>query len=293
MSAPGDVRGAVLAPDALISLRPLALTLGAPGVLAAEPGGFVTRRKGAGMEPTDIREYVAGDDLRHLASGATARTGRLHIRQFSEERDRVTLLVADFRPNMLWGLKRAFRSVAAAEVLALIGWHVAESGGRVALMAITAEGTVVSPPRPRVRGMLDVIRGMVEAHRTAVAQLENGQAGDGPDFDRALVRAERLVSPGSEICIASGFDAPVTDLDDSLDALARRYELALYLVTAKLPGGVYPVRLQDGRRMRLRVSGEREASLSTISSVAGRDARVIDANETPAINAQALVGVAP
>ena len=116
--------GVALRSDDLIALRQVAIMSDAAPVLAALPGGFPTRRKGHGLEVADMREYVAGDDLRHLASSATARTGRLHIRQFSEERDRITLLVADFRPNMLWGLKRAFRSVAAAEVLALIGWHV-------------------------------------------------------------------------------------------------------------------------------------------------------------------------
>ena len=42
-----------------------------------------------------------------------------------------TMLVADFRPSMLRGLIRAFRSVAAAEALVLVGWRVAEAGGQV------------------------------------------------------------------------------------------------------------------------------------------------------------------
>ena len=36
-------------------------------------------------------------------------------RTFHAERDRTVILIADFRPSMLWGTRRTLRSVAAAE----------------------------------------------------------------------------------------------------------------------------------------------------------------------------------
>lgn len=283
MSGSASSAGVALAADALIALRPLALAAGAPRTLAAHPGGFATRRKGPGLEIADIREYLPGDDARHLDRNATARTGRLHVRQFSEERDRVTLLVADFRPAMFWGVRRAFRSVAAAEMLALIGWHVVETGGRVAVLAITAAGVSVVPPRPRVRGMLAAIRGLTDAHSGALAALEAGaQLEEGPGLDRALIRAERLVPAGSELCIASGFDAPGEGLHDTFDQLSRRRTLSLYLVTAgtrALPRGTYPVRMEDGRRARLRVSGHAGSGTPSQTRIAGRPVQIIDAGD--------------
>ncbi|PIL21498.1 hypothetical protein P775_03965, partial [Puniceibacterium antarcticum] len=156
-----DVPGIALRAEALIAMR--AGTGAQEGPLSALPGGFVTKRRGHGQEVADVRAYVAGDDIRHLDRGATARTGALHVRQFQEERDRVTLLVADFRPCMLWGTRRAFRSVAAAEALAMIGWRGVAEGGRVGLFALGAGDPVVVPVRGRVRGMLGVIGGMVRA----------------------------------------------------------------------------------------------------------------------------------
>lgn len=275
--------GATLGPAALIALRNVALHARGTPALAALPGGFATRRKGAGLELADVREYAPGDDIRYLDRGVTARTGKPHIRQFQEERDRVALLVADFRPSMFWGLTRVFRSVAAAEVLALIGWHVVESGGRTALLAFTEGGPVVVPPRPRVRGMLDVISGLVEAHASGLAAVQSEPGRRDPPLDTALARAERLAPPGAELFIASGFDVPGQDLPDRLNAISRRRAVSLVLVTAadagRLPGGRYPIRLPDGRRVKLQLGGA-ASELRERERVAGREALVVDAGDT-------------
>jgi uncharacterized protein (DUF58 family) len=287
------VPGVTLGPDALIALRRVALNALPAAALAALPGGFATRRKGHGLEVADMREYVAGDDIRHLDRGTTARTGRLHVRQFQEERDRVTLLVADFRPSMFWGLRRAFRSVAAAEALALIGWTVVETGGRVGLLAITPGAPVVVPPRGRSRGMLDVIGGMVQAHAAALAACEAEQAAE-PPLDQALSRAERLVPSGSELPIASGFDAPGPALGDRLDELARRRAPRLLLVTdgtlRGLPQGRYPIRTEDGRRLRLYFGRPAPTMSAPVEEIAGRPALVIDASDPVERTAQRLAG---
>ncbi len=209
----------------------------------------------------DVREYVSGDDIRHLDRGSTARTGTLHVRSFQEERDRVTLLVADFRPAMLWGSKRAFRSVAAAEALVLIGWQAVEQGGRVGLLALNAGIPVAVPARGRTKGMLAAIGGMVRAHATALQQALDGVQTD-PPLSNALTRLSRLAPKGAEIVIASGFDAPGDGLEDCLGELSHRRTPRLIQIgdtgSTDLPAGAYPMRLFDGTRRRVRISGLRQ-----------------------------------
>lgn len=298
MTSAGLPPGATLGPDTLIAIRDVALAAARAPVLAAGiPGGFAIRRKGNGLEVADVREYVPGDDLRHLDRGATARTGKPHLRQFQEERDRIVLLIADMRPPMFWGVTRAFRSVAAAEVLALIGWSVVETGGRVALLAITATGPVVVPPRPRLRGMLDVIAGLVEAHGLGLADLAAGpqESADGaPTLDTALAQAERLVPSGAELIVASGFDNAGAGLADRLNALARRRTVSLISVTAavagRLPPGRYPLRLPDGRRVAVRLG--RDCGQPPLTEpVADHEAVVIDAGDPVEQSARRLIGV--
>ncbi|MEP6018492.1 MAG: DUF58 domain-containing protein [Paracoccaceae bacterium] len=279
-----DAPGVALGSGPLIALRRVALATQNAPVLAALPGGFSTRRKGQGLEVADMRDYVAGDDLRHLDRGTTARTGRLHIRQFQEERDRVSLLVADFRPSMFWGLRRAFRSVAGAEALALIGWHIVESGGRVALLALTPNAPVVVPPRGRTRGMLDVIGGLVQAHGAGLADIMAGRADQDAPLDQALSRADRLVPSGAEIVIASGFDTEGVGLRDRLDALARRRTPRLVLITdaeaAQMPRGRYPIRTSDGRHIRVYLDGSGKPDATLHRTIAGRPALILNASDS-------------
>ncbi|MEY8828467.1 DUF58 domain-containing protein [Sedimentitalea sp. XS_ASV28] len=289
-----NIPGVALHADALIALRPLALHPEAEGQLAALPGGFVTRRRGHGQEMADVREYVAGDDIRHLDRGSTARTGVLHVRSFQEERDRVTLLVADFRPAMLWGTRRALRSVAAAEALALVGWRVIEQGGRVGLLAIGSGAPVVVAIQGRVRGMLAVIGGLVRAHDAALHLALAGNRDD-PPLDEAIARVTRIAPAGSEIVIASGFDSPGPSLDDRLGQIAQRRMPRPVLVTddvtENLPPGVYPIRLPDGSRRRVRISGRKAAP--RVTEIAGFPALPLDAGQQIATTARVLQAAFP
>src|SRR5919206_463292 len=66
--------------------------LGARSLVAAQ------RRaawRGEGRDFESLREYVAGDELRHVSWSATARRGRLTTRQYQIERDQTVLVALD------------------------------------------------------------------------------------------------------------------------------------------------------------------------------------------------------
>jgi len=291
-----DVPGVALRAGALIALRGANGQADPTAPLSALPGGFVTKRRGHGQEVSDVREYVQGDDIRHLDRGSTARTGTLHVRRFQEERDRVTLLVADFRPSMLWGTRRAFRSVAAAEVLAMVGWRVIGQGGRVGLLALGAGDPVAVPVRGRARGMLGVIGGLVRAHEAAL-QLALSGVRDDPPLDAALSRLARVAPVGAELVIASGFDAPGKALADRLAELAQRRMPRLVWVrddlADNLPPGSYPLRLAGGARMLARISGRRPDAPLQDRQIAGFPALAVDAGATPDQTARLIAAAFP
>lgn len=236
----------------LIGLRPLALRVPDHARAASGlPGGFVSRRPGHGQEMAEIRSYVAGDDIRHLDASATARTGELHVRTYHDERDRTTMLVADMRPSMIWGLKRALLSVAAAEVLTLIGWQSVAAGGRVGLATLCGEAPEFVRPRGRTRGMLDVIGGLVRAHLRALEGVAAGR--NEPPLDRLMAAVGRVAPTGAEVVVASAFDTGGPELDRRLGDLSRRCTLRLLAIGdaahRHLPRGVYPVSSRTGRRV--------------------------------------------
>lgn len=276
-----DVPGITLKPAALIKLRALALARETQGPMSRLPGGFVTRKRGRGQEMADVREYVPGDDIRHLDRGSTARTGALHVRSFQEERDRVTILVADFRLSMLWGTQRALCSVAAAEALCLIGWRVVQDGGRVGLVAVGADDPVVIPFRGRTRGMLNVVGGLARAHDAALQLALAGQTID-PPLSEGLTRVSRIAPGGADIVLASGFDALGKTFEDDLQQLAQVGVPRLLFVTDgisdRLGPGTYPIRMPNGTRRRVRVTDAPRIKAQT--TIAGFETVRIDAGTT-------------
>ena len=250
-----------LSGEALMGLRHLARRGAAPvtRTLAGLPGGIVTRRRGRGSEPEDVRLWTEGDDRRHIDRNATARTGQLHVRTHHDERDRAVILLADFRPSMLFGTKRTLRSVAAAEALALLGWRIVADGGRVGLAVASAGEPVVLRPAGGERAMASVTGALAVAHAQALeaAQAEAGAAD--PPLEPLLGIAASLLPSGGHLVIASALDAPGPDFDRLLGLVAERVSVRLVLVSdaferVRKPG-FFPFALRDGKRGSLRADG--------------------------------------
>ncbi len=87
--------------------------------------------RGRGMEYAESREYVPGDDARHIDWRVTARTGRAHTKLFQAERERVSLIVADTSPALYFGTRVRFKSVQAARAGAVAAWSAQRRGDRI------------------------------------------------------------------------------------------------------------------------------------------------------------------
>ena len=75
------------------------------------------KRRGTGLEFADYRQYVAGDDFRHLDWKAYLRLNRLILRLFEEEEDLPIYLFVDASQSMTYGDPTKYdyaRRVAAA-----------------------------------------------------------------------------------------------------------------------------------------------------------------------------------
>nr|WP_318272672.1 DUF58 domain-containing protein [Paracoccus saliphilus] len=184
-----------------------------------------SRLPGSGMDLREIRAYVPGDDPRRLDPSATARTGRPHVRALHEDRDDIALLIADFRPAMLWGTGARLRSVLAARHLARTGWQAVAQQGAVGLVAMAAGQVFSIPPAAGDAQMAAICAMMADRHRAAL---------DDPrlqiPLSEALALAARIAPPGARITLATapdgceGADAMLTRL-----ARGRRLEVALML----------------------------------------------------------------
>lgn len=229
--------GVALDPAALLALRPPPETAQQAGQ-SVVPGMFRTTRRGQGADTADLRAYVHGDDLRHLDPGATARTGELHVRSFHQDADLALVLIADFRRPMLWGLRRAFRSVAAAEALVIAGWQAVERGEKLGIAVLRDTSVAGLPPTARPDTMSRIVGLLCAEHAAALAAPATPQSlSDGLEkIARGLPRHARLLlATGGE-----GLGDPRV-----IQRLADRHDMRLLRVGTGLqdgvPAGVYPV----------------------------------------------------
>ena len=203
------------------------------------------RIRGRGMEYSESRIYLPGDDVRNIDWRVTARTGHTHTKLFHEERERPVFFVVDLGGRMRFGTRRAFKSVVAAEAASLLAWAAVGNGDRAGGLAFAGGRTVESRVAGGRRGALGLIRALVEVEHDERAR----DAGDG--IGDALARARRVVRPGTLVVVISDFSAPGDSAGQRLVGLREHNDLLCVWIHDRLessppPPARYPV--GDGRR---------------------------------------------
>src|SRR5581483_11578967 len=74
--------------------------------------------RGLGMEFAEVREYVAGDEIRSIDWNVTARMGHPYIKKFVAERELTVVLMIDGSASLRFGTAARWKSELAAEVAA-------------------------------------------------------------------------------------------------------------------------------------------------------------------------------
>jgi uncharacterized protein (DUF58 family) len=83
-------------------------------------GQYRSAFRGTGLVFTDIREYQPGDDVKHIHWKATARTGKVFVKSYEEDRQLRVLLAVDMSASMR-ALNRNSAYAKALEFAATVG----------------------------------------------------------------------------------------------------------------------------------------------------------------------------
>ncbi|MDI9819645.1 MULTISPECIES: DUF58 domain-containing protein [unclassified Legionella] len=167
------------------------------------PGNHHAKLRGRGMDFAEVRNYQAGDEIRHMEWRVTARTGRPHIKLYQEERERPVVLLCDFNPSMYFGTRLAFKSVVAARLAAMIAWTAVRQGDKVGGLIYSATGHNEFNPRGRNLGVLPLLAALSHYTRE-IPGNDNGQNSP-KSLSDTLVRLRRVARPGSILVIISDF----------------------------------------------------------------------------------------
>lgn len=188
-------------------------------------GHALSPLRGRGMEYAESRDYVAGDDARHIDWRLTARTGRAHTKLFQAERERLTLIVADTAASLYFGTRTRFKSVQAARAGAVAAWAAARDGDRIAALRGSLREPPVAPASG-TRGALRVLDALVRWYAQAPAE-DAGLA-------VALDHAQRLLRPGARLVLLADPKSVAAIPEQRWSALAPHHEVVVLLLTDPL-----------------------------------------------------------
>lgn len=180
-----------------------ALKLGARRRLADQSGGYISTRKGRGMEFDESRLYQAGDDIRNMDWRVTARTGEAHTKLYREERERPVFVWVDLRASMFFATRGVYKSVFAAQLATLIGWQAAQQGDRIGGLVFSENSHHELRPGLGKPAVLHLIKRLVS--HPAWQSPPESKDDHNTTIKQALMRLNRLVRPGSLVFMISDF----------------------------------------------------------------------------------------
>jgi len=234
-------------------------------VTDALAGEYHSIFKGRGMEFSEVREYQVGDDIRTIDWNVTSRTGALHVKKFTEERELTVLLVLDASGSADFGTRSRFKRELAAEMGALLAFSAIKNNDRVGAMVFTDDVEMYVPPRKGRSHVLRVIRDL----------LYFEPRGRGTNLARACEYLNRITRKRAVVFLLSDFLD--TGFEKPLRVAAKKHDLISIVISDPAEReikGVGLLELEDaesGRRLlvdtsdRKTMSAFRRASLDRAS----------------------------
>ncbi|MBI3773756.1 MAG: DUF58 domain-containing protein [Gammaproteobacteria bacterium] len=94
-------------------------------------GPHITTQRGPGLELQDLRAYQYGDEVRHIAWRASARSPRPLVKVFHAERRLRRLLWLDQHPGMAFATRGELKAARALRAAALIGFSALQQQAEI------------------------------------------------------------------------------------------------------------------------------------------------------------------
>jgi len=190
-------------------------------------GRYHSAFKGRGMDFDEVREYASGDEIRNIDWKVSARTGKLFVKQYREERELTILLLIDISASGLFGSAGRSKREYMAELGSVLAFSAVGNNDKVGLVLFTDTIELFIPPAKGRRHILRVIREILffqpQHDRTDLTQAL--------DFTNQVIRRQAVVFLISDFCLPGAFDDALAALEPKLKLTHRRHDLIAISVT--------------------------------------------------------------
>ncbi len=193
------------------------------GVLS---GQYRSHFKGQGVQFSEHRLYVPGDDVRHINWNVSARTREPLIKKFEEERQLTVFLVVDGSGSTCFGSSTRLKSEISAEIGGMIASAASYTGDRIGALIFGDEVEKIIPPKKGRQHVLRVVRDLLT--------FQTKTRGTG--LSKALDATGRVMKHGGVVFVISDFLAQ--GYERSLKRLARRHDVVAIRIVDEREKGI-------------------------------------------------------
>lgn len=192
-------------------------------------GKYHTAFKGRGMAFSEVREYMAGDDVRDIDWNVTARTRKPYVKVYEEERELTLMLLIDVSGSRMFGTTDKIKKNLITELAAVLAFSASSNNDKIGCIFFSDRIEKFIPPKKGRQHILMIIRELIEF----VPQ------GRGTDISEALRFLTNVLKKHSTAFLLS-------DFMDTADGKAR-FEDALKIASNK--HDIVGIRVYDPREV--------------------------------------------
>ena len=182
-------------------------------------GQYQSIFKGRGVEFADVREYVPGDDVRSIDWNVSARSSKIFVKNFIEERELTLLILCDISASQQFGSSDKPKSETAAELAAMFAFSALKNSDKTGLLLFSDRTELYIPPRKGQNHCLRIIREL----------LAYQPKSRGTDVALALRTASQIMKRRGIIVLISDFRSD--DFSHELRLLAGKHDVIPVIVS--------------------------------------------------------------
>jgi uncharacterized protein (DUF58 family) len=185
-------------------------------------GQYKSSFKGQGVQFSEHRLYVPGDDVRHIDWKVSARTREPLIKKYDEERELTVLLIVDVSGSENFGSTEKLKSEVVAEIGGVLAYAATHTGDKVGVLFFSGGIEKVIAPKKGRQHTLRIIRDLLN-YSAESTKIDAQPKFPGTDLAGALESASRILKHSGVVFIVSDFLAEGYEIP--LKRLARRHDV--------------------------------------------------------------------
>ncbi len=188
-------------------------------------GQYHSLFKGQGIEFSEVRPYIPGDEIRFIDWNVSARQNSLFIKRFAEERELTVFIMADVSGSTQFGSRLALKSEVIAEISSILAFSAIDNKDKVGAILFTDKVEKYIPPKKGRKHVLSIISEIIafkpESKRTGI--------------DSALRYTLNILKRRAVVFILSDFIDK--GFEKSLNIASRKHDLIAIRIIDPLEGG--------------------------------------------------------